>query len=150
MLACWPARPAHFRKPDGMFFAKGRLPGDRPPEGTIDIAPDLAVDVVSPSGNARNLETKVAEYLEAGVRLVWVFYPDSSTVHVYRRGSAAARLGPADMLDGEDVLPGFSVPVAEVFDTSLQDRPACTSAQPGGRGPDGVCTACRASHGRDR
>lgn len=119
LLHAWPERPDHYRKPDGMFFAKGRLPGDRPPEGTIEIPPDIAIEVVSPYDNARNLEAKVQEYLEAGVRLVWVFYPDSSTVHVYRPGSSAARLGTDDTLEGEDVLPGFSVRVADVFDTTL-------------------------------
>ena len=111
----WPERPNHLRKPDTMVFVNGRLPGDEAPDGTIDIAPDLAVEVVSPNDNARLLEEKVQEYLDAGIRLVWVIYPDSRTAHVYRPGETAARIGPAGALDGEDVLPGFRLPLAELF-----------------------------------
>lgn len=116
-LACWPDRPDHFRKPDGMFFAKGRLLDDRPPDGILEIAPDLAVEVVSPRDNAQNIERKIEEYLDAGVRVIWVCYPALQTIHVYKRGSVAARLGLGDELTGDDVLPGFSVRVADVFDT---------------------------------
>jgi len=119
MLACWPNRTDHFRKPDGMFYSRGRLPGDRPPDGPLKVAPDLAIEVVSPNDNAQNIEIKIGEYFDAGVRLVWVCYPEINTVHVYRAGSDAARLGPNDTLSGEDVLPGFSVRVAEIFDTTL-------------------------------
>lgn len=119
-LSCWPLRANHFRKPDGMFFAKGRFPHDTVSEGPLTIAPDIALEVVSTHDAARTVETKVNEYLEVGVRLVWVCYPDTSTIYVYRAGSPAAmHLGPGDTLDGGEVLPGFSAPVAAIFETTL-------------------------------
>ncbi|MFN0145483.1 MAG: Uma2 family endonuclease [Dehalococcoidia bacterium] len=118
----WPQRPNHLRKPDTMVFVNGRFPGDEPPDGTIDIAPDLAAEVVSPNDNAQALEEKVQEYLDAKVRLVWVIYPEIRTAHVFRRGEAAARIGPTGSLDGEDVLPGFRLPLADLFPAKAPGR----------------------------
>ena len=111
----WPSRPNHLRKPDTMVFLNGRFPGDEVPEGAIEIPPDLAVEVVSPGDNARDLEEKVAEYLEAGVRLIWVIYPETRSAHVFRLNGGALRLGADDALSGEDVLPGFTLPLARLF-----------------------------------
>ena len=77
--------------------------------------PDLAVEVVSPSDRGTNVADKVARYLAAGVPLVWIFWPDPRTVSVHAPGREAITLGEGDELDGEDVLPGFRLPVADVF-----------------------------------
>jgi len=71
--------------------------------------------VVSPNDLAWEVDLKVTEYLQAGVPLLWVFYPDTRTVSVYRASGKTARLSAEDTLSGEDVLPGFTCPVAEVF-----------------------------------
>jgi Uma2 family endonuclease len=84
----------------------------------IPFAPDLAVEVVSPDQTLRAMATKVRRYLRAGTRLVWVVWPQSGHVDVWR---ADVVTGPVraltmnDSLDGEDVIPGFSYPVAELF-----------------------------------
>ena len=116
----WPYRPRHFRKPDAMFFAAGRLPGPDAPDGVIEIAPDLAVEVVSPGDNARELEEKVAEYLDAGIRLIWVIYPETRSAYVFRSGGGALRLDANDALSGEDVLPGFTLPLEALFPRALE------------------------------
>jgi Uma2 family endonuclease len=79
------------------------------------IAPDLAVEVVSPSDRAAEVLTKVAEYLEAGTRLAWVVYPQTQKIVVYRPSADVQMLSVGDTLEGGDVVPGFACPVAEVF-----------------------------------
>lgn len=103
------------RRPDGSFIAKGRLPDDLPPKGHIKIAPDLAIEVVSPHDLAVYIDAKIDEYLGAGVRLIWVVYPESKHVLVYRSGSDVQRLGVDDELSGEDILPGFKLAISKVF-----------------------------------
>jgi Uma2 family endonuclease len=79
------------------------------------MAPDLAVEVVSPSNTAAEILDKVADYLDAGSRLVWVVEPTGRRVTVYRSRNEIHLLQEDGALDGYDVLPGFSVPVAEIF-----------------------------------
>lgn len=95
------------RGPDASFVAAGRFPGDAPPDDFTDLAPDLAVEVLSPSERPRHVLDKVGEYLESGVRLVWVIDPRKAKAVVYRSLSEVTELQPSDHLDGEDVLPGF-------------------------------------------
>ncbi len=107
--------PPTVRAPDVAFVAKSRLPS---PEESIRfgrMAPDLAVEVVSPSNTASEILDKVADYLEAGTRLVWVVEPRRLCVTEYRSRTEIRLLQGGDALDGYDVLPGFSVPVAELF-----------------------------------
>jgi Uma2 family endonuclease len=107
--------PKKVRFPDASFLARGRLPEDRTPEGNLKLAPDLAVEVVSPNDKAYEVEEKRAVYLAAGVRLVWVVYPPTRTVFVFHR-SGVTVLGESDTLTGADVLPEFSCPVARFFE----------------------------------
>jgi Uma2 family endonuclease len=111
----WPQRPDHLRKPDTMYFVPGRYPGDLPPDGTIDRAPDLAVEVVSLNDDARELDLKVQEYLRAGIRLIWVIYPDTHNIHTIRASGQDADIGSGATLSGEEILPGFEVPVDDLF-----------------------------------
>lgn len=111
-----PARPNLLRKPDVSFVAAGRLSADEAKKSEWKIAPDLAVEVVSPNDTADGVETKLDEYLQAGVRLVWVVYVPTRNVWAYRPDGTANRYRASDPLPGEEVLPEFSVKVAELFE----------------------------------
>ncbi len=108
--------PDTVRAPDTAFVAKERLPGGKLPRGFAPFAPDLAVEVLSPDDRASEVNEKIEQYLEAGTRLVVVADPKRRSVTVHRPGGEARRLGPEDVLDGGDVLPGFSIRVAELFE----------------------------------
>ncbi len=112
---CYSDDPGKVRKPDVSFVRKGRFPKDRIPKGYIRIAPDLAVEVLSPNDLADEAEAKVEEYLDAGVRLVWVISPKAETVTVYRADRSAVKLHETDELSGENVLPGFRCKVSDLF-----------------------------------
>lgn len=103
------------RVPDVSFVAAGRFPSERAPDGFPDLAPDLAVEVVSPDDSARDVLDKIGDYLGAGVRLVCVVDPRARRAVVHRSLSKARELGAADALDGEDVLPGFQLRLSDVF-----------------------------------
>jgi Uma2 family endonuclease len=102
------------RVPDVSFVAKGRSPNEQDAEGFGDLAPDLAVEVLSPGEHPRDVLDKVGEYLQAGVRLVWVIDPRARTAVIHRSLSDVRQLSPEDFLDGEDVVPGFRCRLAEV------------------------------------
>ena len=111
---CFPAFPRRVRKPDASFVRLDRLPNGFPP-GHTSVAPDLAVEVVSPNDRFSEVRGKVEEYLAAGVPLVWVIDPESRTADVHRPGLSAQRLREDDVLDGEDVLPGFRCRLGDVL-----------------------------------
>ena len=117
---CFPLDPTRVRKPDVSFVRTGRLPGDHAAKGFDRIAPDLVVEVVSPRDTAEEVEEKIDSWLGAGVRLVWVAYPSTQVVRVHRPRSVGAGrvtdLAGADVISGEDVLPGFTCPVREFFE----------------------------------
>src|SRR5262245_51845665 len=112
---CFPDRPRLLRKPDGSVVVRGRFVNDEIPKGDIAIPPDLAIEVVSPNDFYEENEEKVSEYLGAGVRLVWVVNPSTKTVMVRRPNKTCTVLDAKEALSGEDVLPGFTVPIAELF-----------------------------------
>lgn len=107
--------PDTVRAPDAAFIAKGRIPAEGEPEGFWAIAPDLVVEVVSGSDSAWAVQSKVADWLGAGCRLVWVVYPDTQTVTEYRSVAEARMLTADQRLEGGDVLPGFGCDVEELF-----------------------------------
>lgn len=111
----FPTKPNRVRKPDGSFIRRGRLPGDKPPRGHLRIAPDLAIEVVSPNDLAEDTEERVADFLGAGTPLLWVLYPNTRTVYVFRQDGSVSRLTTTDELSGEDALPGFACRVEELF-----------------------------------
>ena len=104
------------RVPDVSFVAYGRYPGEQVPEGFGDLAPDLAVEVLSPGDRSRDILDKVGEYLQAGVRLFWVIDPRERTAAVHKSLTDVRTLGPNDSLDGEDVVAGFRCRLAAVID----------------------------------
>jgi len=107
--------PDKVRAPDGAFVAKGRLPPGDLPVGFLDIVPDLVVEVVSPSDTASYVQAKVEDWIRAGVRLVWVFYPDTRSVASYGSLDEVRILTESDRLQGDPVLPGFSCLVKDLF-----------------------------------
>ncbi len=112
---CFPHAPRLLRKPDVSFVAEGRLPDGRSPRGDFVIAPDLAVEVVSPNDGYEEVSRKVWDYKQAGVKLIWVIDPATKTVLVRRLDRTCAELDETGTLSGEDVIPGFTCPVAELF-----------------------------------
>jgi Uma2 family endonuclease len=80
------------------------------------VAPDLAVAIVSPTNLAEEIDSKVTDYFHAGVRLVWVVYPDSGRVYVYQSPTQVGVLERTNTLTGEDVLPGLQLPIARLYE----------------------------------
>ncbi|HWE39259.1 MAG TPA: Uma2 family endonuclease [Isosphaeraceae bacterium] len=113
---CFPDDPGRVRKPDVSFLRRGRLPREEVPDGYVGIAPDLAVEVLSPNDQHYETSGKIEEYLSVGVRLIWVVDPVSRTVLISRADRTIQGLRDSDELSGEDVLPGFRCRVAEVFE----------------------------------
>lgn len=101
--------------PDVAFVAMERLPPLEERDGFLRLAPDLAVEIVSPWDRARYVNDKVMEYLDAGVRLVWVVEPKRRTVTAYGADRIARVLRESDTLEGGDVLPGFRLPLLDLF-----------------------------------
>ncbi len=105
------------RSPDISFFAKERLQGmTELPSGFLDGAPDLAVEVLSPGNTVEEIHDKLVEYFENGTRLAWIIHPNENYVLVYRSAQEPDRLVKSvDSLDGEEVIPEFTLPVADLF-----------------------------------
>jgi Uma2 family endonuclease len=108
------ADPDTVRAPDVAFIAKTRLP-EVEPRGYPSWAPDLAVEVLAHDDHPGETLEKVAQWLKARVRLVWVVDSEKQTTRVYRTDGSESLLGPNDALDGEDVLPGFRCPLADLL-----------------------------------
>jgi len=108
--------PDLVRIPDAAFTNWDRFPGRRYPAARIpQLAPNLAVEVLSPSNTPREMARKRQDYFAAGVELVWEIDPEKRTVMVYTSPAQCATLGVADTLDGGTVLSGFSLPVQQLF-----------------------------------
>ena len=107
--------PDTVRAPDVAFISGSRLTPDEIPDGFVEVVPDLVVEVVSPGDSRREVREKVEDWLLAGVSIVWVLYPSTRTAVVYRSPDDVAELTEDDSLNGEDVVPGFSCPLSDVF-----------------------------------
>jgi len=108
--------PDTVRAADAAFVAQDRIPPEGGPGGFWAFAPDLVVEVVSPSDSALLVQAKVTDWLEAGCRLVWVVYPDTRTVTEYRSLKEVQVLMVDQRLAGGEALPGFSCAIAEIFE----------------------------------
>ncbi len=106
--------PATVRAPDAAFIRAERVPA-APPRGFADLAPDLVVEVLSPEDRPGEVLAKVADWLRAGCRLVWVVDPVRRLAQVYRHDGTQAGVTDREALDGEDVLPGLVCPLATVL-----------------------------------
>ena len=107
-------RPDTVRAPDVAFVRGERVP-DPEPRGFAELAPDLAVEVLSPGDRPGEVLAKVADWLTAGTRLVWVVDPERRLARVYRHDGSESIVGADEALDGEDVLPGFVCPLASIL-----------------------------------
>jgi Uma2 family endonuclease len=105
------------RRPDVAFVSYPRWPDDQVPRAEAwDVVPDLAVEVISPTNLAEEIDDKLTDYFAAGVRLVWVLFPVSGRLYVYQSPERVTGLDRSDELNGGDVLPGFRLPVAALFE----------------------------------
>jgi Uma2 family endonuclease len=111
-------RPDTVRAPDVAFLTYDKLPGGRSPRGFHRGVPDLAVEVISPNDRYSEVAEKIAEWLAHGVRLLFAVDPRRQTVEVHRPGQPTRTLGMDDVLDGEDVVPGWTLAVRDLFDQS--------------------------------
>lgn len=107
--------PDTVRGPDISYVRAERIPSTGIPEAFWEIAPDLAVEVMSPSESAEEVREKVRDYLAASTPLVWVVYPRTREVVVHTPDGLARTYGSSDTLERFDVLPGFTHPVTELF-----------------------------------
>ncbi|MBM4031130.1 MAG: Uma2 family endonuclease [Planctomycetes bacterium] len=102
--------------PDVAFISAERYRAVENKEGFFEGAPDLAVEVVSPSDTRSEVADKVSAWLDAGARMVWVVHPARRTVTVYRSAADIETLTERDELDGHDVVPGFRCRVSDLFE----------------------------------
>jgi Uma2 family endonuclease len=111
------ALPRTVRNPDTSFVRAERLSGgDLPTRGFIAMAPDLAVEILSPDESASDLEEKLDDYRATGTPLIWVIDPDRRTVAIISDDEPARWLREGDTLDGGRVIEGFSCPVSSLFE----------------------------------
>lgn len=109
-------KPDTVLAPDVAFVRRERIPASGEPATFWDGAPDLAVEVVSPGDTRREVAEKVAAWLAAGTRAVWVVSSRDTSITIHEPGRAPRRLTRKDTLDGEPLLPGFRLPVASIFE----------------------------------
>ena len=105
------------RRPDVAFASYARWPEPvvaRTP--AWNVIPDLVVEIVSPTNLAEEIDSKITDYFRAGVRLVWVFYPDSGRVYVYQSPTRVTVSERGDTLDGGEVLPGFQLSIEQLYE----------------------------------
>lgn len=110
-----PNRPDTYRVPDSSFVRADRVPRRGRSGRVFAIAPDVAVEIRSPSDKPGVLRNKLADYLDAGTAAVWIVDPDTCTVEVHAPGVPVRRLGESDVLDGGAAFPGFTLPLARLF-----------------------------------
>jgi Uma2 family endonuclease len=111
-------RPGNIRLPDLSFYSWNRFPGGQPSsERILTLAPDLAVEVLSASNTATEMEQKRREYFDAGCRLVWEVEPELRLVRVYTSADTFSTVSIEGILTGEPVLPGFALKLRDLFDS---------------------------------
>ena len=108
--------PDSVREPDVYFVSVERLPLDDDSDGYLEVAPELVVEIVSPSDTQTEVAEKTRLWLSLGVLMVVEVYPMTRTIAVHRPGVPAVTLTGDDVLDGGDVLPGFTLPLSDIFD----------------------------------
>lgn len=107
-------QPDTVRAPDIAFVRRERLP-DPEPSGFPDLAPDLVVEVLSPGDRPGEVLAKIADWLSAGTRLVWIIDPERRLARIYRHDGTEQFVTADQTLDGEDVVPGFACPLSAVL-----------------------------------
>ena len=112
---CFPDDPRRVRLPDASFIVAARVTQEVRDAGNCPIAPDFAAEVISPNDEASALNRKVHEYLAAGVRLVWLVYPETKSVWVLRANGTGVWFRGAGELSGDDLMPGFTITLDTLF-----------------------------------
>jgi Uma2 family endonuclease len=108
--------PGQVRIPDLSFISWDRLPNGEPPDEPIwGIVPNLAVEVISKGNTKAEMKRKLRDYFFAGVQVVWYIYPETQTAEIYTSPTKKRRIGKDQALTAESVLPGFSLPLRELF-----------------------------------
>lgn len=111
------------RVPDVSFVSWSRIPGDEFPDDPVSkIIPDLAIEVLSRSNTVAEIELKLDHYFDAGVRLVWVIDPKKKKARIYTSRSRIQEIGPEGVLVGGKILPGFRLPLANVFASARRKK----------------------------
>jgi Uma2 family endonuclease len=108
------------RQPDIAFVQAERLPDDRDRDRSVQVVPDLVIEIVSPSDRGSAVVAKAHEYLHYGVRVVWVVDPPSRSITIFRIDGSVEVLKQGDSIDGEDIIPGFRATIRDIF--QLWDR----------------------------
>jgi Uma2 family endonuclease len=109
--------PTKMRIPDVALIRWDRFPGNTLPKDRVcKVAPDLAVEVFSKGNTPREMELKLGEYFEAGVRLVWYIDPSSRTARIFTARDQSTTIDENGKLEGGEVLPGFQVRLGELFE----------------------------------
>jgi Uma2 family endonuclease len=108
--------PDHVFAADAVFVCNGRLPIRRSPEGYLETIPDLVLEVRSKNETLASLQRKAEEYLQAGVRVVWVLDPINRNLVEYRGGAEPRTYREDETLTADDVIPGFAMPVSEALE----------------------------------
>ena len=108
--------PDTVREPDIFFVSAERLPLDVRVRGYLEVMPELVVEIVSPGDSPQDIREKIDMWLEHGVSMAVIVHPGERAVMVHRPEIPAVMLTGDDALDGGDVLPGFSLPLSEIFD----------------------------------
>jgi Uma2 family endonuclease len=103
------------RNPDASFIATGRLPNDEPPLGDLMIAPDMIAEIVSPNDGYEDVQSRIADFRSARTRLIWVVSPHTKSILIRRIDGSCAEIFEDGELSGEDVIPGFTCKVADLF-----------------------------------
>ena len=135
--------PKLVRMPDVAFISWNRYPQTKAARrGAVRVAPDLAIEILSPGNTQGEMDRKLREYFAAGVRLVWYADLDTRTVRVFESVERSKLLRETDTLDGGDVLPGFRLSIADWFAEAERSGPRKPSRKRGkprtGRPKDGV------------
>jgi Uma2 family endonuclease len=107
--------PDIMRVPDIAFVQAARVPDDAEQDRYLRLPPDLVVEVVSPTDRPSDIAEKIADYLAAGGPLIWMAYPQRRVVAIHRPGHPVEELGEDAMLDGGEIVPGFRLPIADIF-----------------------------------
>ena len=108
--------PDTVREPDIAFFSAAKIPLGVRVRGYYEVPPDIAVEIASPTDTIAALNDKALMWLRYGARLVWTLHPDARRVDIHTPDGQVRSLTDGDALDGNDILPGFTCPISDIFD----------------------------------
>lgn len=114
-LQPWPELPNTILRAGIAYISEDRLDDVLPGDICMTVPPDLVVEAVSATATGVEIEARVSEYLQAGVSLIWLLYPGARHIYVFRGDGTVTALWPGETLSGENILPGFELPLRDVF-----------------------------------